>query len=171
VSDIIKYFAYGSNLLPLRLSQRVASSKAMGYASLHGYQLHYHKKGKDDSGKCNVLHTGQAQHRAIGVVYEMRADERGLLDAAEDLGNGYELEYHQVDVGEVTHQVFVYVAPAEHIDDNLVPYSWYKDLVVVGARVHGLPEGYIETFLQVPSHPDPDETRHALHQQILSADG
>ena len=170
MSEIIKYFAYGSNLLPLRLRQRVASSKALGHTSLSGYQLRFHKKGQDGSGKCNVLYTGEAQHRVFGVVYEMRADERDLLDAAENLGKGYELVHHQVQVQADNHQVFLYVAPPDYIDDSLLPYSWYRDLVVQGARTHGLPGDYIEAFLEVPSNLDPDADRHTLHQRILSND-
>ena len=171
MSEIIKYFAYGSNLLPLRLLQRVASSKALGHASLSGYQLCFHKKGQDGSGKCNVLYTGVPKHRVIGVVYEMYADERIFLDVAESLGKGYELAHHRVQVQAVTHQVFLYVAPPDYIDDSLLPYSWYRDLVVQGAHAHGLPGDYIEAFLEVPSNLDPDADRHALHQQILLDDG
>jgi gamma-glutamylcyclotransferase (GGCT)/AIG2-like uncharacterized protein YtfP len=170
MSEIIKYFAYGSNLLPLRLLQRVASSKALGHASLSGYQLRFHKKGQDGSGKCNVFYTGETRHQVIGVVYEMYADERILLDAAENLGKGYELVHHQVQVQADNHQVFLYVAPPDYIDDSLLPYSWYRDLVVQGARAHGLPGDYIEAFLEVPSNLDPDVDRHTLHQRILSND-
>lgn len=170
MSEIIQYFAYGSNLLPLRLLQRVASSRALGHASLPGYQLRFHKKGQDGSGKCNVFYTGEDQHQVIGVVYEMHAEERILLDTAESLGQGYDLEHHQLQVQAVTHQVFLYVAPPDYIDDSLRPYTWYRDLVVQGARVHGLPGDYIEAFLEVSSNLDPDTERHALHQQILSDD-
>ena len=165
--ESIKYFAYGSNLLPLRLLQRVPSSRALGQACLRGHQLHFHKIGQDGSGKCNVLHTGQTEHQVIGVVYEMLADERGLLDEAEGLGNGYELAHHQVLAEAETHQVFLYVAPAEYIDDNLAPFCWYKELVVEGARRHGLPDHYMESLHQVLAHPDPDETRRRLHQRIV----
>lgn len=169
--QLLKYFAYGSNLHPHRLRQRVPSSRPLGKAVLPGHRLRFHKNGRDGSGKCNVLHTGKESHQVIGVIYEMHPGERPLLDAAEGLGNGYELTHQQVHAGDDRHEVFFYVAQAAHIDDSLLPYCWYKDLVVHGARRHQLPAEYVEALTRVPSRRDPDEARHALHQRILWGDG
>lgn len=165
----IHYFAYGSNLLPLRLSQRVASSQSLGQAVLAGYRLAFHKKGSDASGKCNVFHTGLDEHQVIGVVYRMLASERLLLDQAESLGAGYELAWQDVELAGESATVFFYQAPEAYIDDSLLPYHWYKQLVVQGALYHRLPEPWVAALQRVESRDDPDPGRDALHQRILKA--
>ena len=142
-TEYINYFAYGSNLLPLRLSQRVASSRSLGQAVLPGYRLAFHKKGADASAKCNVFQSGSGEHQVYGVVYQMLASEPT--------------------------RVFFYQAPAGYIDDSLLPYHWYKQLVVQGARYHRLPETWLALLQQVESRQDPDRERDALHQRILEA--
>ena len=62
-----------------------------------------------------------------------------------------------------------YGAPAGYIDDSLLPYHWYKQLVVQGARYHRLPETWLALLQQVESRQDPDRERDALHQRILEA--
>lgn len=166
----LKYFAYGSNLHPHRLRQRVPSCTTIGAATLFGHSLRYHKVGRDDSGKCNVWHTGEASDRVIGVVYEMLAEERPLLDAAEGLGHGYELTEQRV-FGEIEHEVFFYVAQPAHIDDDMLPWCWYRDLVLHGARAHGLPADYVASLERAPFKPDPDRERRELHQRILRGGG
>ena len=168
-TEYINYFAYGSNLLPLRLSQRVASSRSLGQAVLPGYRLAFHKKGADASAKCNVFQSGSGEHQVYGVVYQMLASERVLLDQAESLGAGYDLVWQDIELrGEPT-RVFFYQAPAGYIDDSLLPYHWYKQLVVQGARYHRLPETWLALLQQVESRQDPDRERDALHQRILEA--
>ncbi len=52
------YFACGSNLHPLRLSLRVPAARFQGALALTGYQLRFNKRGRDGSGKGNLLPTG-----------------------------------------------------------------------------------------------------------------
>ena len=42
-------------------------------------------------------------------------------------------------------------------------------LVIDGARQHGLPDHYVDQLRRVPAVTDPDLSRHALHQRILNA--
>ena len=166
------YFAYGSNLHPLRLRQRVPSSRPFGVASLSGYQLRFHKNGRDGSGKCNVFFTGLVTDRVYGVLYQMAVAEKPLLDAAEGVGNGYDV--HEIEVLTEVHgtqQAFSYVAAVGHIDDGLAPYDWYHALVVAGARHHQLPAEYVDRIAAVTAVADPDRERHLLHQRILSVAG
>jgi len=165
--EIIHYFAYGSNMHPARLRRRVPSSRALGTATLCGHQLRFHKRGRDGSGKCNVWHTGQDSDRVIGVIYEMQATERYLLDEAEGLGIGYHLQEHTLELNDVVHDVFYYIADSAHIEENQRPFHWYRDLVLYGARFHGLPQEYIETFLLIEAELDADRERAELHIQIL----
>lgn len=165
----LKYFAYGSNLHPLRLLERVPSSLTLGVAELKHHSLRFHKRGGDGSGKCNVVHTGAATDSVIGVVYQMAAAERHLLDRAEGLGNGYELAENTVSSDDISeHEVFYYQAPVAHTDESLLPFTWYKQLVVEGARIHALPAHYVNLLETIRAHNDPDAARSALHLDILT---
>lgn len=165
----LHYFAYGSNMHPARLSQRVPSSTPIGPAELPGYQLHFHKIGRDGSGKCNVVRSGHRHHRVAGVVYKLPAVEKSLLDAAEGLGQGYELAIRTVALLDSDQEVFFYVAQRGFVDDTLKPYHWYKDLVVRGAQAHGLPPSYIAELRGVVAMRDPDARRVEQHRRILEA--
>ena len=172
MKQALHYFAYGSNMHPQRLEQRVPSSRALTWARLAHHRLCFHKNGKDGSGKCNVLFTGDARHQVCGVVYRMCAGERHLLDAAEGLGAGYDLTRQTVVCHQGhEHEVFFYVATPTHIDDRLQPFAWYKQLVVDGARAHGLPAHYLAQLREVVAVDDPDPVRAALHLGILDRSG
>ncbi len=167
MTDAIHYFAYGSNLHPLRLRQRVPSSRPLGVASLPGHQLRFHKNGRDGSGKCNVLRSDDPTQRVLGAIYAMHPGERHLLDAAEGLGNGYRLAGERLQLDGGSCEVFFYVAEAAHIDDDLLPWCWYLDLVLHGARAHDLPAEYIAALARQPYRDDPDHERRELHRRIL----
>lgn len=161
------YFAYGSNLHPHRLRERVPSARALAVARLTGYALRFHKRGRDGSGKCNIHHTGRPADRVFGAVYVMAAGERARLDGAEGLGAGYRLAWLDVYADDTPHTVFSYIAETGHIDDTLSPFDWYHQLVLAGARHHGLPNEYVAAIGAVAAYPDPDAERHALHQRLL----
>lgn len=165
---LIHYFAYGSNLHPARLKQRVPSSQSIGWVELAKYDLRFHKIGIDNSGKCDAFFTGNAHDLLYGVVYSMRADERHLLDTAEGLGNGYNLYETRLLVDARPLKVFFYTAESAFINDVLTPYDWYKALVVEGAKFHRLPSTYIQTLQDVSAKEDSNKARTTEHMAILS---
>lgn len=160
----LRYFAYGSNLHPVRLVQRVPSSRAVGTAVLEGWSLRFHKRGQDGSAKCDIVRDRLSRDQVHGVVYQMDAREQDRLDAAE--GAGYESLRLRLDGHGA---VFLYVALQTHIDAALKPFSWYKSLVLHGARHHALPGHYVRRIERVEATLDPDPERHAQHQAILHA--
>ena len=54
MSATLLYFAYGSNLHPERLRERVPSAESLGVARLEAHVLRFHKRGRDGSGKCDA---------------------------------------------------------------------------------------------------------------------
>jgi len=157
---MMKYFAYGSNLLLKKMRKVVPSAAPNGVASLRGYKLKFHKRSEDGSAKCDAFKTGDGHDVVHGVVYEIEEQEKRALDRAEGLGFGYnEVEIEaESDRGPVT--AFVYVADSEHIAGTLLPYSWYKKYVLEGAQEQGLPESYIEEHVaKVEAIEDPDKER------------
>ncbi len=155
------YAAYGSNLHPLRLALRLPESRFEGTAAIPGRRLCFHKRSKDHSGKCNIVACSSNIHVA---VYEMDEQEKARLDQIEGVGSGYTVEAIEVPgFGEC----FTYVATASYIDDELRPYSWYKELVLVGCDALKLPSNYIAMIREIASIYDPDRARHANNMNIV----
>ncbi len=165
--DTIYYFAYGSNMHPERLRQRVRSSRSCGMAQVHGYTLAFHKRGGDGSGKCNLLHTGRHTDRIYGVYYEMSVTEKPELDRIE--GPLYRIVELDLDTAQGGLQAFAYIAPAHAMQADLAPYDWYKNFVVRGAQLHNLPLEYIAGLEIVTAVPDPDAARSQLNHSLLNA--
>ena len=158
-------FAYGSNMPTTRIKARCPSARALGVAELPGYELRWHKKSKDGSGKCDIVPTAQPGVSVFGVLYEIAGGEKTDLDRAEGLGLGYdesEIEVHQ---GAVRLNVKAYVAAAT--DPTLKPYSWYRDLAIAGAKEHGLPDHYIARLEAVPAEKDANQKRHDENMALI----
>jgi gamma-glutamylcyclotransferase len=139
------YFAYGSNMCKGRLRQRVPSANPVRIAKLLNHSFRLHKRSeKDGSGKADAYFTGNPSDLIWGVLFEVDAAEKRVLDRVEGLGRGYKVaEVTVLDSDQKGHRAFLYVAEQSHIDPNLKPYSWYKRFVVEGARQHELPADYV----------------------------
>ena len=162
----ILYLAYGSNLHPLRLRQRVPSCRLLGQVQLPGYRLVFHKIGMDDSGKCDLLETGYPDDAAWGVLFSMNATDKPALDVAEG-PSYYTASLDVVFEGEVV-KAMTYLAKPERQDPNMVPFDWYRELVLVGAKMNRFPASYIEEIGQVPTVSDPDADRSRANQQLIA---
>jgi len=166
------YFGYGSNMLTRRLRARVPSADPIGTGRLPGHRLHFHKRSRDGSGKCNVVPVEDAHDVVHGVLFELRADDVDALDEAEQRGRGYERQTVRVR-GPSSSPVdaFAYVAQPAYVDDALLPYDWYRALVLAGAREHGLPPAYRSRLEAVRSYPDPNQDRRRRHRTLLEEAG
>jgi gamma-glutamylcyclotransferase len=163
VSGRLKYFAYGSNLHPERLLQRVPSARVIGPAVIEGYRLAFNKRGADNSGKCNVMLAG-AKARVHGALFHIDAPEKAALDRAE---GGYEVRHMNVLSGGESHQAFSYIAQPQNLVDELHPYDWYHSLVMTGGRYHDLPAAYLEQIAIHPVQCDADAERAYRNAQLL----
>lgn len=155
------YAAYGSNLHPVRLADRVPSAQLMGTAFLPDWSLYFHKRSRDESGKCNIFAGDSGVYFA---VFEVSAEDKLALDKIEGLGNGYAgISLSIPDFGICAS----YTAEDTHIDDSLWPYDWYKELVLAGARFHGFPGDYLTEIERVQALRDPDSKRDASQWEIV----
>ena len=160
-------FAYGSNMLARRLEQRVPGARRLGRAVLEGYQLRWHKLGNDGSGKCDVVATAGVDDLVHGVLYEIAAGaDKAALDRAEGLGAGYDETIVAVEAEQGMLQAHLYVAT--RIDPTCLPFTWYKALVVAGARENALPRAYVERLAATPAVDDADLARHGLHLALAA---
>lgn len=136
-------FAYGSNLYPERMVGRVPSAEVVGRASLARHDLVFHMRSTDGSGKADAWFTGDRSHRVEGVVY--RVDPRDLprLDRAE---GGYSRRLRPFRIGKHAGvvQAWTYHACPERVQPGVPPFDWYHELVVEGARRHGIDSTYIQ---------------------------
>lgn len=157
------YFSYGSNMLSSRLRERCPSARPVGVAELPDHELRWHKRSKDNSGKCDVV-ACPGKH-IIGVLYRIEDPDKKALDRAEGLGHGYEeIEAHVLHDG---NNVTATAYQATATDESLTPYGWYKALVIAGAQEHGLPKDYVEQLKLVVSIDDPDRTRHDREFRLI----
>jgi len=162
------YLAYGSNLHPLRLLERVPSAAFLFSFELEQYRLLFEKKGQDDSGKCNIRFTGRPDDKVHAAMYQLEAQHKPLLDAFEGLGEGYVEQAMQLEHQSQSYACFSYIAQPEYIETDLKPYHWYKSLVLLGAQYLEFPEDYIADIELVDSRQDFDALRQEEHKQLLS---
>lgn len=178
MSPFISYFAYGSNLTHSRLVARIGMCQVRATATLSGYRLAFHKRGADGSAKCDAHHTGDSLDRVRGVVYEITAEQKAVLDRYEGVGFGYAMHTVEAVVDATSRagdmnggaiRTLIYLAQSEYVDPRAVPFSWYRDFVAEGARRHGLPAEYVGTIEAVTAVQDPDRRRHRENARILTA--
>jgi len=156
------YAAYGSNLHPRRLRERIAAARLVGTSFLKRYTLQFHKRGQDQSAKCAFTDCGRGMHVA---VYELGPGDRQTLDRIEGVGKGYEVS--DVDVPGFG-RCFTYAAAHTHIDAGLQPFDWYRDMVLLGCLWHAFPARYCERIAAVPVVGDPDRRRRNANRALLA---
>ncbi len=166
----VAYFAYGSNLWPARLAERTPSSVATAVGAVNGHTLHFHKRGQDGSGKCNLLPTGDASHRVFGALYRLHRRDLPRLDEAEGLGRGYHRAEVSVRTPSGITRAWCYQAEDGYVDDSLTPFDWYVALVLAGAAAHGLPATWTEQLARIPARADHDAERAVRHRRLLAGD-
>jgi hypothetical protein len=144
------------------LQQRIPLARLLGVARVEGFRLVFNKTGYiDGSGKANIV---PGEGSVFFAIYGMTADDKSILDRIEGLGKGYEeREIECNGFGRCT----TYQAAASAVDDSLSALDWYKEIVLLGARYHGLPEDYIAAIERVPSVPDQDNDRNRIHFSLI----
>jgi gamma-glutamylcyclotransferase len=156
-TDEFAYFAYGSNMSVRRLVARVPSARVVATGFVSGCRLVFDKASKDGSGKCDCESTGVAGDRVYGVIFGVVLHERVVLDRFEGTGAGYEPKTVKVDTIGGALDALTYVATNKRF--GLMPYHWYKQHVLIGAREADLPADYIRAIEAVASADDPEYVR------------
>lgn len=153
------YFSYGSNMSARRMLARVPTARRAEQALLPSHRLVFHKRGRDGSAKCDAHYTGRVEDKVVGVLFELPAAGKSMLDRYEGLGRGYAQKQVRVRTENgIWVRAMTYYAT--HIDSLLQPFSWYKIHVLTGARENRLPAAYVRTIKRVATIDDPDPERH-----------
>ena len=150
------YFAYGSNMSSERLRERTPSARFVAIARLPRHVRRWHKKGRDGSGKCDVVETGDPSDAVWGVLFAIKSTEKPALDRAEGLGIGYLEKTVPVVTGSGVRCALTYHAKPGQTDPRLRPTAWYKAHVARGAREHGLPAEVVCAIERVEVQPAVD---------------
>ena len=160
------YFSYGSNMLSARLVARVGGVACFGPARLAGYRLSFSKRSIDGSGKC-TLTEDHPSASAWGVVFDLTLEQKRLLNEFE--GPGYAVEsVFPVAAGRAI-EAFTYIGRPGSLDGALLPYTWYKELVLTGAVQAGLPHRHIAAIESVAATEDPDQGRARSNLRLIKA--
>lgn len=163
----LRYFAYGSNLLPERLQRRCRSACVLTTGVLKGYSLEFNKQSPDGSGKCTILPCSADQ--VWGALYQLSAADKQVLDRIEGLGFGYQTLSVNVDTTAGIQTAFTYIAMPAYCESKLKPYDWYQALVLEGAIWHRLPSEYIRRIRDIESAIDPNRARGEENFAIVEA--
>lgn len=157
------YFAYGSNLHPLRMTERLGAPQLLGRFALAGWARVFDKRGRDGSGKATLVPADAVVH---GALYALTAADKRRLDGIEGLGTGYdEMELEFPGFGSAS----AYVARTDARASGLTPFDWYLGLVLAGARYLRFPASELAELAALPCVPDPDPARAAVHGRLLAA--
>ncbi len=172
----MKYFAYGEKMFSSNILAIVPHATCIGVAKIMGYKLAFHNRStQDTSGKCNLVPLQDAKSEVYGVLYEIPSDERYLLDKDQSLGLGNQevtlkvFPHAHVAFPKEGVFAFTYIAHKDNIFEDLVPFSWYKELVIKGAKEHQLPGEYIHRLEQICSTQDPNVQRATKQKRFLEA--
>lgn len=157
----MRYAAYGSNLHPARLAERLPSARLRGAGQLPDWSLRFHKLSKDASGKCSIVRGDEGVYFAI---FDISESDKATLDRIEGVGSGYRAASLRIPpYGECA----TYIAQASYVDDSLQPYDWYRELVLLGARYHGFPDDYVARIELTQAISDP-ENKRSISQWALA---
>jgi len=155
--DPVLYFAYGSNMRLPRIEARLGVCEVLGSASLKGYNLRFHKRGADASGKCNAYKTADGRQHVWGGLYKLSNSQAQRLDEFE--GQGYLRRRINLSFQYQAIEAYTYVALSQWIDEQLLPFDWYRALVIQGAIDFGLSSSYVRRLSAFHCEVDPQPSR------------
>ena len=103
----------------------------------------------------------------FGVLFEIDSSQEERLDQCEGLHGGYLKKACNVQVGEgQCMPAFTYYAHPKHVADNLRPYTWYLNHVIIGAEEASLPETYVREVRSTESIKDADQEREKRERKL-----
>ena len=133
------YFAYGSNLWLPRMRERCPDAWTRGGATLNGYRL------------VERLYADIEKHAGAhvqGVLYSVTERDIAMLDQCEGLSRGvYRRINVRVRVGLRSYAACTYLMTksARAARSGMRYPAWYRSICSMGARRHGIEDGFKET--------------------------
>ena len=153
------YLAYGSNLHPRRLRERIGDVELVGVVELPGWRLCFDKRGADGSAKANLRPVPGSDFAAWAAVYRVLPEQLPALDRFEGCGGGYETFRFDVCLKGDWQPALAYLTPSHWTTESMRPYDWYRALILAGAAYLDLPITYAEWIAASPVIIDTDSDR------------
>ncbi|MGD2217936.1 MAG: gamma-glutamylcyclotransferase [Gemmatimonadales bacterium] len=149
------YFAYACNMDPGFLAERIGLAVAKGWpARAAGWRLAFNKGGEGEGGGSVVANLVPDERcHTLGVVYRLPQEALTALDAFEGVPEHYRRETVWVEpLGRhATQAALAYFAQPRWVVDEGRPEKAYLNLLLRGARIHGLPLQYLNWLHSVAS--------------------
>jgi gamma-glutamylcyclotransferase (GGCT)/AIG2-like uncharacterized protein YtfP len=141
------YFAYGCNMDSGFLADLIGLPPERGRpARADGWRLAFNKGGEGEHGHRVVANLVADEHRhTLGVVYRLPQEVLPALDAFEDVPVHYRRETLWVEplYRHARQAAIAYVAQPRWVVEEGRPERAYLNLLLRGARMHGLPFEYL----------------------------
>lgn len=137
------YFAYGSNLSPQRMLQRIGTIPLARVGILNGYELAFRRFTGGNETYATIIPQPDAVVHGVAYLCEHQAIRQ--LDRFEGVAEGcYRREYVDIltNTGELL-RCLVYVGEAT-IEGDSRPADGYLRWILTGAEEHGLPSEIIQ---------------------------
>lgn len=141
------YFAYGSNLSKQRMMRRTGPILNARVARLNDYRLAFNNTDKAGNELyANIVPS--AGGITWGVAYWCPPQAIAALDEYEGVADGcYRREWIEVvTIDGERLPAEVYIGGEQFTIAEGRPSDWYLDIILLGAREHGLPEEYIRSI-------------------------
>jgi gamma-glutamylcyclotransferase len=125
MNGIRYYFAYGSNMSPQRMNERLVGYKSRSLGILYDFELTFNKINHQvkGAGYANII---AAKGKVVeGVVYEIDKTGLQILDGFEGYPNKYTRELLPVKCNDSIIESHVYIAQLEETADDLMPEIIY----------------------------------------------
>ena len=153
-----------------RLKDRVSSASPLCIGYLNKHVLKINKlSSKDNSTKGNIQFSNNLNDIVFGVIFSINDSSQIVqLDSFEGLNYGYNkkvLSIETVDKGQLN--CFAYVADESSISNNVLPFDWYLNFIILGSKEHKLPTFYINFLSKLEKTVDTDINRILEAKRII----
>jgi gamma-glutamylcyclotransferase len=159
-SATLSYFAYGSNMDPKQIKERLGRIPKTQCASLKDYCLRFNKVDQKMAGVgyANIIHS--RGKTVCGVLYEVTEEEMNKIDHYEGISRGhYRRESVEVEIASDNNNracAIAYIAYRGKIKEGLRPTAEYLKRLLAGRKY--LPEEYLKQLEKTPLiERNPDE--------------
>lgn len=139
----VGYFAYGSNLDPSQMKERVGDWIASKRSLLKGYKLVFNVKSSRWNGfAANLRKTRNENNSVYGVVYFLKKEQLDKMTTFEGPNSKIESVTVVEENGNRINDVSVYWW--DNIRPSQVPPTAYSDAIIRGLKQHGYSQDVIE---------------------------
>ena len=164
MSDLVWYFAYGSNMQPATFRGRrgIVARHAVP-ARLAGWQLVFDKPTvlPTGEGMANVIETAGAE--VLGVAYAVTLEDLAHIDLTEGvlIENYRRVAIRVTALDPALGELDAFTLTSDRRDASLQPSHRYMALLIEGAEAHGLPSDYVAWLRACPSIEESPESAAA----------